>query len=331
MANPNMGTIELNTINSLTLPLISQKIADNITGRIPLLYLMNKIGHKEYENGGVEYRLPVLKELANAIAYSGMQVLDTVERDFITSAVFQRKLLTTDITLSGTKLLQNSGDDPTAVVNYIAAQIEIAEESMKNSMAGTSIGIFSANGESDLGITGLNNIVGSATTTGTVGGLDRATYSFWRQQTEAIAANFSTNGLVQMRALQLDTTRGEETPSVIVMTALAYANLDRALTGTVNYNQPSPKTAFGDVGFENINFKGSMVIFDDGVTASTSKFLNLKYLKLLVHQKRDMAIRDFVTPDNQDAITGRMYWAGNLVCNNLARQGILTGTGVDTW
>ncbi len=330
MANPSL-TVELNTINSLTHPLISQKISDNITGRIPLLYLMNKIGHKEYENGGIEYRLPILKELATAQAYTGGTVLDTVEHEFITSAVFQRKQLTSDITLSGTKLLQNSGDDPTAVINYISAQLEIAEEGMKNSMAGTSIGIFSSNGEADLGITGLNNIVGATTTTGTVGGLDRATYSFWRQQTEAIGANFSTNGLVQMRALQLDTVRGEECPSVIVITALGYANLDRALTGTVNYNQPSPKTAFGDVGFENINFKGSMVIFDDGVAASTAKYLNWKYLKLLVHQKRDMAIRDFITPTNQDAITGRMYWAGNLVCNNLARQGILTGAGVDTW
>ena len=329
MANPNMTNIELNTINSLTLPLISQKIADNITGRIPLLYLMNKIGHKEYENGGVEYRLPVLKQLANAVAYTGMQTLDTVERDFVTSAVYQRKLLTTDITLSGSKLLQNSGDDPTSIVSYIAAQIEIAEESMKNSMAGSSIGLFSNLGESDLGITGLYNIDGTSTTTGTVGGLDRAVYTFWRQQTEVVATGFNTDGLRAMRALQLDCTRGEETPSVIIMTAAGYAQLDRQLTGTVTYNQPSPKTSFGDVGFENLNFRGSMVIFDDGVNANNCFFLNLKYLKLLVHAKRDMAIRDFVTPDNQDAITGRMYWAGNLVCNNLSRQGILTGV-VDT-
>ena len=43
-----------------------------------------------------------------------------------------------------------------------------------------------------------------------------------------------------------------------------------------------------------------------------------------------MAIRDFVTPPNQDGLVGRLYWAGNLVTNNLARQGLLQGLP-DTW
>lgn len=49
-------------------------------------------------------------------------------------------------------------------------------------------------------------------------------------------------------------------------------------------------------------------------------------MKLLVHRDRDMSIRDFITPTNEDSIVGRLYWAGNLVSNNLARQGILQGS-----
>jgi hypothetical protein len=172
-----MGTsvIELNTINSITLPLISKKIADNITTRIPLFYFLNKIGHKEYESGGIEYRLPIFKELATGQAYTGNTALTTSEKDLVSSACYGRKQITLDITLSGTKLLQNSGNDPTAAINYIAAQIEMAEESMKETLAGSSVGVLSDQGDSDLGITGLRTFLTDSTTTGTVGGLSRAT------------------------------------------------------------------------------------------------------------------------------------------------------------
>ena len=330
MANINLTTLEANTINSLTNPLISQKIADNITGRIPLLHLMNKLGHKEFENGGIEYRFPLFKELATAQAYSGLTVLTNSEKDPVTSGILFRKHLTTDITLSGTNLLQNSGGDPTAQVNYITAQVEMAEESIKNTLAGDSLGLFSSAADGALGVTGLQTMLPDSTSTGTYAGNDRASQTFWQHKSDSVSTGFNTDGLVSMRALQLATVRGDEAPTVIIMTSNGYANLDRALTGTVHYNNPSPKTQFGDVGFEHINFKGSIVLFDDGVPTNRAYFLNLKYLKLLVHQMRDMAIRDFITPSNQDAIVGRMYWAGNLVCNNLARQGLLQGL-IETW
>lgn len=319
------STLTLDTINSLTHPLISQKISDNITGKIPLLYFLNKIGHKEYENGGIDYRFPILQELATAQAYTGTTVLNSLERDLLTSALLYRKQFSLDVTLSGTKLLQNSGNDPTAVVNYITTQIEIAEEGMKNTLAGTSLGIFSDEADSDLGITGIQTMLPDSTTTGTYASLARATYSVWRHKSDSVATNFSTDGLVSMTALLLAVTRGDESPTIIVMTANGYANLIRAMQGTIQYNNPSPKTQFGDIGFQHVNYFGAPVIFDDGVPTDRAYFLNLKYLKLLVHQSRDMAIRDFITPHDQDSITGRIYWAGNVVCNNLARQGILQG------
>lgn len=331
MSNPNMTTaaIELNTINSLTLPLISKKIADNITARIPLFYFLNKIGHKEYEGGGIEYRLPIFKELATAQAYTGTTTLTNQERDAVTSASYQRKQISLDITLSGTKLLQNSGNDPTAVVNYIASQIEMAEESIKDSLAGSSIGVLSAQGDSDLGITGLQTYLPTSTSTGTVGGLSRATYSFWRHKSDSVSTGFGTDGLTSMRNLLLNVSRGSESPTVGLLTLTAYGLLLKALSGTITYNTPSPNTKFGDCGFENVNFFGTPIIYDDGMPANTGYMLNLKYMKLLVHRDRDMSIRDFITPTNEDSITGRLYWAGNLVCNNLARQGLLTGS-VDT-
>lgn len=131
---------------------------------------------------------------------------------------------------------------------------------------------------------------------------------------------------MSMRGLLLACSRGDESPTVGILTRTGYGLLLKALTGTLSYNTPSPATKFGDVGFEHVNFFGTPILFDDGMASARGFFLNLKYMKLLVHRDRDMSIRDFITPTNEDSIVGRIYWAGNLVCNNLARQGVLQGS-----
>jgi len=50
--------------------------------------------------------------------------------------------VTVPIVATGTKLIQNNGSDPTSIINYMAAIVEAAEESAKNSMAGSTM-VFS--------------------------------------------------------------------------------------------------------------------------------------------------------------------------------------------
>ena len=131
---------------------------------------------------------------------------------------------------------------------------------------------------------------------------------------------------MSMRTVLLACSRGDESPTVGILTRTGYGLLLKAFTGTIQYNGPSPTTRFGDIGFEHVNFFGTPILFDDGVPSARGFMLNLKYMKLLVHRDRDMSIRDFIAPVNEDSIVDRIYWAGNLVCYNLARQGILQGS-----
>ena len=267
-------TVSWDTIRSLTHPKVSRKIADNITARIPLLYFLNRMGNKEYEMGGGNYQINVFKELKTAQAYTGTQTLTSSTASPVTPAFFERKQLTIDIQAVGTDLLKNSGSNPEAIINYLTVLIQTAEEGMKNSMAGSSIGIFSSQAESDAGITGLQNIVSSTPSSGTTGALDRATYTFWRNQQVACATGFNTNGLISMRDAFYAAIRGDEAPTIIVTTRSAYMNFERSLTATINYNIPSPKTAFGDLYFEHIYWHGVPVMFDDNCPANTMYMLN---------------------------------------------------------
>lgn len=315
-----------NTIRTLTNPKISKYVSDNITAKIPLLYFLDRMGNKEYEDGGFDYRFPIMQSLSTAQAYTGMTVLTSPEADPVTMAVYSRKQLTVPVVLTGTKLLQNSGNNPESIVNYSTFLVEHAIESMKDSMAGTTNGIMSNNGETDLGITGLQNLVSTSYNSGTTGGLDRSVYSVWQNQYQTCATGFSTNGRTTMDGLFFSCIRGDEHPTIVILTQSTYINLSRNLSATLQYNQPSPKTAYGDIGFEHIYWHGVPCMFDSYVPANTGYMLNLKYLKLLVSRDRDMTFRDFITPTDGDYLLGRIYWAGNLVSNNLARQGVLTGS-----
>ncbi len=62
---------------------------------------------------------------------------------------------------------------------------------------------------------------------------------------------------------------------------------------------------------------------DDGVPANAGYFLNSKYLNMYVHEGRDAKIGDFIKSREYDDLVTYVLWAGNLVCTNLARQGIL--------
>ena len=320
------------TIRTITHPKVAQKIADNITGKIPLLYFLNRMGNKENENGGYNYMLPVFKEMINGQFYSGQTVLNAVEADPFTTAIFERKQFTVPVVATGTKLLQNNGTNAESIINYMAAIIEAAEESAKNSLAGSTNGIFSSNGETDLGITGLQNIVSDTPAVGTCGGLDPATYTFWQNYQGLCATGFNTSGRSAFDTAFYSCVRGDESPTIVITTQAAYINLNRVLTGTVNYNQNSvvPKVAYGDLAFEHIYWHGVPVMFDSFCPANHAYFLNLKYLKLMVHGDRDFTFRDWITPNDQDSLVARIYWAGNLVCSNRARQGVIT-TNLDTY
>jgi hypothetical protein len=330
MSAPNTFTLTLDTIGSITDPLISQKVADNITQNIPVLYLLDKIGNKEYENGGTQYQIPVYKQQQNAQAYTGLTVLAYQDEDPVTSAYYSRKQLTIPVTLTGTKLLINDGNTREAIVDYSTLIIETAQEDMKSAMAGTTVGIFSANAESDLGITGLQNLVSATPTTGTSGNLSRSTYTFWQNYQTTCAVGFGTNGLISLRTAFVNVVRGQEVPTVGIMTASTWTNFHRSLTSTIQYNLPTPNTQSGDLAFQHLYFQGVPFLFDYNCPANTIYMLNLKYMKFLVHSKRDMTFRDFIAPIDQDALVGRLYWAGNLVCSNMGRQAVITGV-TDTY
>ena len=276
-------------------------IADNITARIFLLHALAELkGIQQEVMGGLDIRFPILKELATAVDYTDLDTLAPARA--------------------------NPGSDR-AISSVLTIMLQAAEQGLRDRLGGSS-GIFSANTDSATGVAGLQDLLTHASnaqpTTGTVGGLNRATFTTWRNQVVDVANDFSANGYAGLTELWLRAQRGDEVPDILVFSLSSYLNFLRNATSSVQYNLPlTSNEGMLNVGFSNVNFNGAITGYDDGVAADMAYLLNSKYCHWVAHENRNFTLGPSIATDTLDALTWWISWMGNFNVSNMARQGLL--------
>ena len=133
---------------------------------------------------------------------------------------------------------------------------------------------------------GLKGLV-TADGLGIVGGIDAATWTFWKNQFQAVAR---ATGLqypalkAAMNALWMKLIRGAEKPDLIVADGEIYATYESGL----QENQRYADANLGALGFETLKYKSAALVFDGAATGLTGAyFLNTKYLKFEIYSGRN--------------------------------------------
>jgi hypothetical protein len=323
MAFPNVTDIVATTIESR-----SRQIADNVTNNNGVLKKLEQRGKIKPFSGGSK----ILQELsfaenANGGWYSGYDLLPVGVSDVISASEFDIKQAAVPVVISGLEMLQNSGRE--AFIDLLESRLEVAENTLANIITA---GIYSdGTGAGGKEITGLDAAVPLDPTTGTYGGIDRATWAFWRNKF-VNAADTSTLQ-ADMNALYAQLVRGADRPDLIVMDNVVW----EAYMATLQANQRFMSADTGDLGFPTVKYMGTDVILDGGIyfpsqasggtgaPTGTSFFLNTNYLHYRPHRDRNMVPlspnRRYAT--NQDAEVQILAWAGNLTCSGSAFQGRL--------
>lgn len=318
-ANPSVTDIIATTIQSRT-----RQIADNVTKNNALLARLNERGNIKTISGGNT----ILEELsfaenANAGFYSGYDLLPVAAQDVISAAEFNIKQLACPVVMSGLEQLQNSGKE--AFIDLLESRINVAESTMANKLAQS---VYSdGTGSSGKEVTGLGAAVPSDPTTGTYGGIDRATWSFWRSKLYDFSANTVTPSATTIQAglnsLWAQLVRGADRPDLIVLDNTYWTYYMGSLQAQQRFTDP--KT--GSLGFPTLKFMDADVVLDGGIggycPAATGFMLSTKYLRLRPHRDRNMVM---LSPNrryaiNQDADVAILGWAGNLTCNGAQFQG----------
>lgn len=322
----------LSDIITTTIQSRSGSLADSVTNNNALLMKMRERGNVKPVSGGNV----ILQELMyndpstqNAGSYSGYDVIDITPNSPISAAQFDLKQYAAAVTISGLEMLQNSGKEQ--IIDLLEGRIQVAEGQLINRI---SAGIYSdgtGNGGKD--ITGLAAAVSTAPTSGTYGGINRATWAFWRNvafdaTTDGGAAATSANIQSYMNRVAVQLVRGTDRPDMIV----ADNNYYRLYLESLQAIQRISSEASGGAGFTSLKYFGAGfncdVYLDGGIGGSIQAnrmyFLNTKYLHFRPHRDRNFVpIGGDRQSVNQDAVVKLIGWAGNLTCSGARYQGVL--------
>lgn len=312
----------------------SGTLADNLTNNNALLRRLKERGnYRPFSGGNV-----ILEEIFyndpstnNANSYSGYEQINISPDSPISAAQFSITQYADAVTMSGLEMLQNSGKEQ--IIDLLEGRMRVSEARLLNRIGGDIY--LDGTGNGGKNITGLAAAVPDVPTSGTYGGIDRATWTFWQTKkysgvTNGGAAVSAANIVQYMTNLALQLVRGNDKPDLFVADGNYFSYYVNALQAIQRVSSDGGGEAGS--GFAAIKFyAGGMaadVVMDGGIgsaaTANHMWALNTKYIHFRPHTQRNFVpIGGERQAVNQDAIVKLYGWAGNLTMSGSEFQGVL--------
>ena len=328
-ANSSISDIIATNIQSRT-----GELADNVTNNNALLRRLKERGNvKTFSGGNVILQEIMYTDSAtdNTNSYSGYEVLNVSQNSPISAAQFSITQYAAAVSISGLEMIQNSGKE--AIIDLLDGRMQVAEAQLANRISQDIY--LDGTGNSGKNITGLAAAVPDAPSSGTYGGINRATWSFWRSVaysgvSDGGAAVSSSNIQKYMDSVAVQLIRGTDKPDLIVCDNNYYSLYLQSLQSIQRITDGGNSNV--GAGFASLKYYGagmaSDVVLDGGIgndaTANHMWFLNTNYIFFRPHKDRNFVpIGGERQSINQDAIVKLYGWAGNLTTSNSFLQGVL--------
>ncbi len=312
----------------------SGELADNVTNNNALLRRLKERGNvKTFSGGNVILQEIMYTDSAtdNTNSYSGYEVLNVSQNSPISAAQFSITQYAAAVSISGLEMIQNSGKE--AIIDLLDGRMQVAEAQLANRISQDIY--LDGTGNSGKNITGLGAAVPDAPSSGTYGGINRATWSFWRSvaysgTTDGLAAVSASNIQKYMDSVAVQLIRGTDKPDLIVCDNNYYSLYLQSLQAIQRITDGG-NSGVG-AGFASLKYYGagmaSDVVLDGGIgndaTANHMWFLNTKYLMFRPHVDRNFVpIGGERQAVNQDAIVKLIGWAGNMTSSGPQFCGVL--------
>ena len=305
----------------------SGKLQDNVTKNNALLARLRKKGKVKPVSGG----RTIVQEMEYAEngtfkRYSGYEALNIAPSDVFTAAEYNYAQAAVAVSISGLEMLQNSGEN--AIIDLLESRIANAERTLTNNIALDCYSDGTADGGRQIG--GLQLLVSSSPGSGTVGGIDRSQWAFWRNKkfsaaSDGGAALSSANVQSYMNRLYLQLVRGADKVDLIVADNNAYRYYLESLQAIQRLASADEAMA----GFDTLRYMGADVVLDGGygggAPTNTMYMLNTDYIYFRPHSGRFFEpLGDDRFAVNQDAMVKLIGFAGNMTLSNAFLQGVLT-------
>lgn len=321
--------IGTNVVTSIARRHILPTITDNVYRSNVLFFRLYRAA-KRMTQGGTQIEAPLMySKMAAGGPYQGLDLLDISPTDSIKNGAWDWKQYYVPVSVDGLTLIKT--DQPEAVANFLTQYFAQAEMEMADLLG---IGLFTDGTTNTKHLDGLKGAVDDGTVLTTYGGLSRTTNTWWKSQmdTTAYTSGGTPLSLSKLQAMFGSTQEGGRHSTLIVSQQLGY-NIYWNLNTS---GQRFPAEPMGhdeqlaQAGFTNLLFNGVPWVADShvpngsGGSSTEIYFLNEDYFYFCVSPRADFYLEDFQVPVNQDAMVAKLFWAGNVLLTNAARQGKFT-------
>jgi hypothetical protein len=271
-------------------------------------------------NGPIEYAINTTVK-----AYTDLDLLDTTRIDVFDEFTFPWKEYAGTVVMSELERAKNQGSGRKFAL--LDAKLENLRNSFKRAMNTDMYGDGTGTGGKVLG--GLGLLVPVNPALGTMGGINRATYTFWRSQqvTGTMTTAPFDNLQASMRRLYNLCSNGVNGghPSFAVTTMTIFEAYEAMLVKNERYVREG-KSDKGVSGFkgDSLMFKDIDIAYDIACPAGLLYMLNTDNLKLAYQTGYWMKGFPAVDPANQTADIFKVMTIANLYTNNPRRLGVIT-------
>lgn len=320
MADPNLGEVAATVWEKK----IGKKPEDNIFASNALFHFLGEEGFKEEADGGrlIEFGIEYA-ENTTFKSYGELETLDTTRIPVFDCARFDWKINAGTVVYSELERLRAQA--AAGKYDLIADKLDNGKSSHVAAMNRQCWSDGTGNGSQDIG--GIQAIISATPTTGSVGQINRATFSFWRNQQISGAGTAFSILRASMRSIYNLCSRGgvEETPMAWMTTRTVFEGYESILIANERIEYEDKKKG-ADAGIKNtlLMFKGAPGSFDEACPASQLYFFNNRNLKFVYLSGGWMKMYPKVDPSNQLSNVHKVATFGNLGTNNSRRLGVVT-------
>lgn len=270
----------------------------------------------EYEDGGYDISNPlIVGRNPNVTSYEYYDQLPVQQTSEFTTVRYRWSRIAGTVIISDQEEDENKGD--LAIFKLLTKKMEVLEESIKEKFSDY---LYGAGGGVDP--LGLASLIPDDPTTGTLGGVNRATETQWRTSSYDFAGGLNAGNIEEaFDDIIMDLTLKNDKPDLILAGRNIYRLYRAAIRDktVINITGQNGK-AMMDLGFDGVMHQKIPILYDEDCPVNKAYFINSKYLRLHILKGVNMKVKQLSAPWDTDAHGSRVVWQGQWCLWNAFRR-----------
>lgn len=264
-------------------------------------------GRVETEDGGYNITNPLtVGRNPNVSAYEYYDQLPVAQTNEFTTVTYTWSRVAGTVIISDQEEDENTGES--MIFKLMKAKMDVLEESIKEKFSEY---LYATGGGSDP--LGLGSLIPDDPTSGTLGGISRATETQWRTSAYDFDGGLDATNIEEaFDDILMDLTLKADKPDLILCGRNIYRLYRAAVRDKVvlNLSDTANGKRMMDLGFGGLTHQNISMVYDEDCGVNKAYFINSKYLRLHMLKGVNMKVKSLSSPWDMDASGSRVVWQG---------------------